>query len=303
MKALTKANYDKAANYLTHSARPLEGALYTYHFEGAPATRVLDELVHFQNRDGGFGHGLEPDIRLGDSSVIATTIAFQRFRELKTPADHPMTVKACRYLLDSYDAQHLNWPIIPPNIDDAPHAPWWVHGGDLEKSMSNPRAEIAGYLHDYAKHFPKDIRQAVTQSVIDYLLSQPDRMEMHDMLCYIRLWETPTLPEDIKGTLLKKLRRIVDNTVERNPEAWKGYGLLPLAIISSPESPFADAFEDAVQHNLDFIIESQREDGTWGPNWSWGDQWPDAWEQARRDWAGQLTLDNLRKLRAFGHIE
>jgi hypothetical protein len=234
--------------------------------------------------------------------VIATTIAFQRFRELDTPADHPMVVKACRYLLDTYDAQRVNWPIIPPNIDNAPHAPWWVYNGDLEKRMINPRAEIAGYVNDYAQHFPDDMRQGVTESVIAYLHRQPDRMEMHDLLCYIRLWESPGLRSDTKAVMLSKLKQIVAHTVERDPAQWRNYGLPPLAVIDSPQSPFANAFADAIPLNLNFLIESQGEDGGWRPGWSWGDQWPDAWMQAEREWAGVLTLDNLRKLRAFGRI-
>jgi hypothetical protein len=300
MKRLTKSNYDKAVSYLKHQARPLERALYEHHFAGAAADNALKELERFQNRDGGFGHGLEPDIRLGDSSVIATTIAIQRFRELHAPADHPMIAKACRYLLETYDAERMNWPIIPPHIDDAPHAPWWVHSGDLEKSMINPRAEIAGYVNDYAQLFPDDMRRSVTESVVAYLNSQPDKMEMHDLLCYTRLWESPRLPADTKTAVLDKLRRIVEQTVERDPAQWRNYGLPPLAVITSPESPFADIFAEAIPHNLDFIVESQREDGAWRPNWSWGDQWPDAWAQAEREWAGVLTLDHLRKLRAFG---
>jgi hypothetical protein len=301
MKTLSKSMYQKAVNYLTQDARTLDQALYAYHFEGAPASNVLDELAKYQNSDGGFGHGLEPDVRLKESSVIATTIAFQRFRELS--ADHPMVVKACRYLLDTYDAQRVNWPIIPPNIDDAPHAPWWTPGGDLERSMSNPRAEIAGYVNEYAEHFPETLRETVTPSVVTHLLDQPDEMEMHDLLCYIRLSETPNLPDDLKAKVLDKLTRIVNNTVERSPEAWSNYGLQPLAVISSPESPFADAFKDEIQHNLDFMIENQGDDGTWQPNWSWGGQWPDEWEQAKRDWTGVITLDNLRKLQAFRGIE
>lgn len=294
--------YDGAVNYLQTKARSLEKALYAYHFTGGAAADVLAALAAFQNEDGGFGHGLEPDIRLADSSVIATTIAFQRFRELNTPSDDPLVTKACRYLLDTYDAQRLNWPIIPPNIDDAPHAPWWVHKGDLENSLSNPRAEIAGYLNQYPEHFPQEMSQQVTQSVVDYLLSQPDKLEMHDLLCYLRLWETPQLPDDTKTVLLEKLRRVVNNTVERNPEGWRQYGLPPLAVISTPDSPFAESFKDVIPQNLDFLLESQNEDGTWGPNWSWGDQWPEAWEQAKRDWTGVITLDNLRKLRIFGRL-
>jgi hypothetical protein len=300
---LTRERFKQAVDFLKSGARPLEKALYAYHFEGAQTANALDELSKFQNANGGFGRGLEPDIRLDDSSVIAASIGFQRFRELNAPADHPSVAAACRYLVSMYDVQRLNWNIIPSNIDDAPHAPWWVHDGDLEKSMSNPRAEIAGYLHDYPQHFPADMRETVTQSVVDYLLSQPDQMEMHDLLCYIRLWETQNLPQNTKAALLEKLKRIVNSTVARDPIKWQAYGLPPLAVIASLESPFAGAFEKEIPQNLDFLIESQGEDGTWTPNWSWGDQWQDAWEQAKREWSGVLTLENLRKLRAFGRIE
>jgi len=302
MKTVSKTLYDKAVLFLKNEARPLERMLYAVHFTGGTAAPVLDELAKFQNDDGGFGHGLEPDIRLASSSVIATSVAFQVLRELHVPADHPMIAAGSRYLLNTYDSQALNWPIIPPNVDDAPHAPWWTYGGDLQKSKSNPRAEIAGYVNDYAQHFPDTMRISLTQSVIDHLLQQPDEMEMHDLLCYIRFYETQALPDNTKATLLEKLKRIVNKTAERDPAQWANYGLPPLAVIDSPESPFAAMFRDAIPPNLDFIIDSQSQDGTWGPNWSWGDQWPEAWERARRDWTGFITLHNLRKLHTFGRI-
>jgi hypothetical protein len=302
MKRLTKAAYDKAVAYIQQEGRPLERARFAYHFGGGSTADVLAAVRAFQNADGGFGHGLEPDIRLADSSVISTTIAFQRFRELGVPADDAVVAKACRYLVETYYAGRVNWPIIPPNIDDAPHAPWWTVGSDLEKSMANPRAEIAGYLNQYPEHFPAAMREQVTESVTGYLLDQPDTLEMHDLLCYIRLWETENLPPDARSKLLDKLKRVVENTVERSPDGWKSYGLQPLAVASSPESPFAASFRDAIEQNLDFIIDAQGEQGAWMPNWSWS-QWLDVWAQAKRDWSGYMTLDNLRTLRAFGRID
>src|SRR5690606_33443528 len=167
---------------------------------------------------------------------------------------------------------------------------------------SNPRAEIAGYVNDYATYFPDTMRASLTQSVIDHLLQQPDQMEMHDLLCYIRLYETQSLPESTKATLLDKLRRVVDKTVERDPDQWKNYGLPPLAVVSSPESGFADLFKDEIALNLDAIIDSQNPDGAWGPSWPWGGQWPDAWARARHDWTSHITLNSLRSLRASGRI-
>jgi hypothetical protein len=147
------------------------------------------------------------------------------------------------------------------------------------------------------------MRQTVTQSVLDYLFKQPDVMEMHDLLCYIRLWQTQNLPAPTKAALFEKLKRIVNNTVERVPEQWRHYGMPPLAVIDSPTSPLKAGFEDLFPLNLDFIIASQDDAGMWLPNWSWGDQWHDAWEQAKRDWAGWITLENLRRLRAFDSLE
>jgi hypothetical protein len=278
------------------NARPLEKALYAYHFEDGTAKDVLAELTKFQNPDGGFGHGLEPDVRLPDSSVIATTIAFQRFREINAPASHPLVVSACRYLRQTYNQKHLNWSIIPPNVDDAPHAPWWQYDGELMNRVINPRAEILGYLYDYPDHFPAEMRDKLTCSVMDTLLTHADEMEMHDVLCAIRLSETVNLPEDLKTALIDKLSLILTQSVTRDREKWSDYGLPPLTVVDSPDSPFAALFIKEIPHNLDFLMQTRAEDGSWYPNWAWeGD--------ARQEWSGVLTLINIRVLRAFGRIE
>ncbi|MEZ4667931.1 MAG: hypothetical protein R3E39_08455 [Anaerolineae bacterium] len=303
MKRLTQSAYEKAVGYLKRVARPLELARYAYHFEDGSTAEVLAALEAFQNDDGGFGHGLEADVRLADSSVIATTLAFQIFRELGTPGDHALVSNACRYLLNTYDASHLNWPIIPQNVDDAPHAPWWTTSGDLYKSMVNPRVEIAGYLNSYPEHFPAAMREQMTESVIEYLFEQPVKMEMHDLLCYIRLWETKSLAQDIRSKMLDKLKAGVESLVQRDPASWHSYGLQPLWVASTPESPFADDMREAIEQNLDFVIDSQDENGGWMPNWSWGEQWPEAWAQAEREWSGNMTLGKLQTLHAFGRID
>ncbi|MCD4685586.1 MAG: hypothetical protein K8S97_06590, partial [Anaerolineae bacterium] len=99
---LSQEHRNQAHSFLTTRARKLDRALYYFYFaDGSPDT-VLAELAKFQNPDGGFGHALEPDMRLADSSVIATTIAFQVFRELATSADHPLIERACAYLRATY---------------------------------------------------------------------------------------------------------------------------------------------------------------------------------------------------------
>ena len=48
-----------------------------YLFEGAPATGVVDAVRAFRNDDGGFGHGLEPDMRCPASLPVDVEVALQ----------------------------------------------------------------------------------------------------------------------------------------------------------------------------------------------------------------------------------
>ena len=302
MKKLSPAVQTKIKRFMQDEARPLEKYLYLYHFENGALSDVLAALARFQNADGGFGHALEPDLRLQESSVIATTIAFQHFRELGIHEDSTILRNACRYLVDNYNTDTVNWSVVPTTVDNAPHASWWTYGDDISRSQSNPRAEIVGYLYEYPDQVPAHIHQQVSDSVLAYLLSQPDSLEMHDLMCYLRLYETPSLPETLKQILFDKLKRVVENVVSRDPAQWREYGLPPLTLVNSPTSSFAFLFQNELAANLDFMIDRLDDAGYWNPNWSWGDIWPDAWAQAEKDWRGVLTLANLRILGAFDRL-
>ena len=74
MKMLTCRAADKARAFLAEGARPREQARLAFHLDGADADAVIHELAQFQNADGGFGHALEGDFRLPDSSPLATWV-------------------------------------------------------------------------------------------------------------------------------------------------------------------------------------------------------------------------------------
>ena len=61
--------------------------------------------------------------------------------------------------------------------------------------------------------------------------------------------------------------------------------------------------ESELEANLDYQVAAQADGGAWEPNWTWAGIYPDAWELARREWCGHLTLETLTTLRAFGRIE
>jgi hypothetical protein len=199
---LPRSSFSRAADWLHREARPLERALFAHRFDDAPREAVLAELTRFQNSDGGFGHALEPDLRLDDSSVYHTTIALQVVRDLGVSASHRLAAGALLYLAGTYRPEVQAWPIIPPAADRVPRAPWWNYDADLTKSLGNPRPEITGYLLEYGTP-PAGLLDAV----MAHFDAQPERMEMHDLQCYVRLAGCRALPDGVRATLQTRLPR------------------------------------------------------------------------------------------------
>ena len=306
MKRLTAAAFRRASAFVMEQGRDLDRALFEFHFGDGTTESVLVALAAYQNDDGGFGHGLEPDLRTTASSVIATTVAFQNFRSLGVPVDHPMVRRGLTYLLDTYDESRQVWPIVPPEVEDAPHAPWWDYSNSeagFGGFLVNPRVEIVGYLHDYSTEAPPHLLETLTTAVFKHLESLPDAIEMHDLICFASLAETESLSQELKDRIWRKLAKAAEHGVAREPEQLTGYVLKPLYLASSPHAPLAEQFAAELAMNLDFEIGQQGADGAWSPNFSWGDQHPEAWQVAKREWQSRMTLKNLRVLRDFDRIE
>ncbi|MDP6823465.1 MAG: hypothetical protein QF554_09260 [Dehalococcoidia bacterium] len=287
-------------------ARPLERALFAHEFENGSEQAVIDALAEFQNDDGGFGHGIEPDIWMPESSPLATTVALQHISALSLPAEHPLVSRAIAYLVAAYDAERFGWSKVSWEVEDAPHAPWWNYSPKLDgpfelADRGNPAAEIVGYLHEYRSLVPGDFLHETTDLGLENFAKLPIEIEMHVLLCYLRMFERMDgdRAEAAHDRLIAAARAVITN----DPSAWKSYHAPPTWLAPAPDSLLADDLRSSVEPYLDHLIESQAVDGSWGPFWAWGQQYAHAWEVAKRQWAGHLTLINLRALRAYGRLE
>jgi hypothetical protein len=297
----------RARSFVGESARPLERARAAFLFDGAPRSDVLAELAAFRNSDGGFGHALGPDLRMPGSSVIATTHGLQTLREVNADAGEPLARGAVAWLLASYDPDARTWPLIPPEANHHPRAPWWTYADEGQAEawghyLANPRAEIVGYLYDYAPLVRDDLRDTLTADVVRHAEEHADALAMFDLLCYKRLLETPDLPDGIAERLVRALLPAVRAHVQTEPGAWADYGLRPLDMAPAPDTAFAGELSGAVDANLDYLIRTQQADGSWAPTWSWDDDYPDVWAQAEVEWRGRLVVDNLCRLAAWGRL-
>ncbi len=307
MNKMQKVSITKARNFIYSFARPLERALYEYHFECGDANTVLGELTLFQNDDGGFGHALEPDFRLPASSVLATSIALQVLREINAPPENMLVRKAIMYLLRQYDPDRNAWHNVPTQVNDYPHAPWWhfkpEHGLTYsEKFQANAGAEIIGHFWHYHTLIDPILLATFTDMAMECLHMLSDEMEMHDILCYLWLVEARHFPEHLSKEVLEKLKKTVLLVVEIDTQKWSDYCAKPLWFAPFSHSPLAGVLHDEIQKQIDYELTQQQKDGAWLPFWSWNNSFTSEWEQAKQEWKGIITLKMFRSLRSYQKI-
>lgn len=311
MKRLTTEAFSRARHVLKTQARPLDRALFEHRFEDAPASLVTDPLIASQNPDGGFGHALEPDVRTPSSSALATGMALSILKEVRKPAQDPVVVNAIEYLRRTFDQERQVWRAVPEDVNDHPHAPWWHdEDGSLARTFDDflvmPRAQLVALLHHYGELVPADWLDSLTEATVADIEASEDQVfeGAGDALRYaLTLVDTDAVPQRYKDRILPRLRGLADHVVCRAPETWDTYCATPLKIVPSPESAVADLMWDDLQRNLDHIIAHQTEAGAWEPTWTWGDAYPQAWEKARQEWRGHVTLETLTSLEAFGRVD
>lgn len=296
---LSAAARQRAVDFIGTYGTNLIQQRYLFHFESGSSENVIAALGHYQNNDGGFGHGLEADLRTRHSSVIATTVALQVITEING-WQAPIARRAIGYLEQCYNQG--NWPLIGPECNDAPHAPWWQWTAppDPDRFHANPGAEVLSYLYS-ACAMGETTRAELMARALKHIASND--LEMHELLCYLRLMENPKLPARHRDELLPHLLTQAFALVKVNVHDWEEYGLSPMAVVSRPESPLRDFFGPALDECFDHYISRQNDDGSWSPAWSWGNSFPEAWRTAEREIRGTLTLQCLLQLKHFDLLD
>ena len=148
----TKLNYysfNNSRNYLFKYCRKLEQVRFCCLFENLNHDSVLEAISKYQNNDGGFGHGLEPDLRTKHSSTLCTSVALQILHETNTSKKHKIINTILGYLTKTFDQNTRSWRIIPEIAQSEPHAPWWSQTDNIEKYSVfnlNPTSEIVLYF-------------------------------------------------------------------------------------------------------------------------------------------------------------
>lgn len=298
---LSKARFGAAEAFVRESGRPLDAALLDLDLDRGSADAALAALVGFQNADGGFGHGLEPDLTSPASSAIATSIGLRILTRLETPARRPTVIAAIEWLSGALDREAGVWPIVGQAVEQGPHAPWWSWSDNLAANWNgfrfNPTAEVLAHLYRFGDLAPADML-ACAEAGLRYSLAETTLIEgAYDLKCAIRLAESDGLPPDLARTLDGLVRRSIAAQDPADEHA------SPFDAAPTPTSPFADLVDGRIEPALTALIAAQADDGGWTLFWDWSFVDAKAWAKARSDWRGQLTREALEVLLAYGRVE
>jgi hypothetical protein len=298
---LTKNNFEKAVDFIQTQARPLDIQLHNYHFNGGSVTAVLHELAAFQNEDGGFGHGIEPDFRSPVSSPMATSVALQYCLKVKAPSSHGMMQKALQYLQATFDAEHHYWPSTTLAVNDAPHAIWW-HVSDLtppdEAQWPNVSAELVGYVHHYQELVSPSFYEEVMARARQNLDNTETLSPLYNLLCWQRT--AVLMPPSIQTKINQKIQVTFSQMQPITPETLAEIRVFWCA--DNPTAVLAQQYPETVSQLLAQEIANQAADGGWWPTWHWG-QYEDVWPIAEKEWAGKITTEALYTFKNFGMLE
>jgi GNAT superfamily N-acetyltransferase len=187
-----KSVYDKARTFLYRHARPLDIARWQYHFEGGSKDDVLTALAAYQNRDGGFGHALEPDAWNPNSAPIQTWTATEILREIDfTDSTHPLIQGILRYLANGEYFNGNFWYNVINSNNDYPHAPWWhAELGSTYHDDYNPTACLAGFIIRFADKDSElyQLGCRIAKEACESYFAGDLLDNMHTVTCYVRLW-------------------------------------------------------------------------------------------------------------------
>lgn len=284
----TTIDLTKATTFLWKTARLLDRRRFAFLFLDADKGAVLEALRPYQNPDGGFGNGLEPDIRAPLSQPLPTWTALCILDELEA-FDDPMVARACDYLL-SITTEEGGVPFALPSVMAYPHAPWW-EVEDQPPASLNPTAAIAALLHKHGYAHPWLV------PATDYcwrqlaVMDQTSAYEMRAVLPFLDWAPDRKQAEQIFARVGPKIleQRLV--TLELT---WRDDTHTPLSFATHPRSLARRLFSDEViETHLEALASAQRADGGWMFNWL-------DWNPATTlEWRGIVTIEALLTLRAY----
>jgi len=288
---------EKASQFMRTHARLLDRRRLELLFGNGSADATLTALLAYRNPDGGFGYGLEPDLRSSTSQPGGALHAFEVLADV-APETTEMAVQLCQWAeAASFDDGSLPFAL---EMNDGPgSAPFWANADESESSLWMTSA-VCGPAHRVADHDPTVAEHPWLAEATEYCLTQTAALEEPPFAIAFRfILQFLDASHDRSPASAEELARLgamlPGSGTLPVPGGSEGEELSPLEISPIPDRPLRALFApEVIAADLDRLAGGQQEDGGWRVDFA------SYSPQATLEWRGYMTVWALTVLRANG---
>jgi hypothetical protein len=289
----------RAASFLAGHGRLLDRRRFELFAGETGPEAVLAAVEGYRNADGGYGWGLEPDLRAPESQPGGALHAFEVFEEI-APVTTPRALELCDWL-DSVTLPDGGIPFALPVADPSACAPFWAEA-DPTVSTLQSTAFVTGTALRVARHdaavaaHPWLARASrYCLDAINSLDAAPHAIALSFAVRFLDAAhdQSPEAPQ-----LLKRLARFIPENgrvpVEGGSE---GETMRALSFGAVPGSPASALFSaEVLDAELDELAAGQQDDGGWTVDFA---SYSPA---AAMEWRGYMTVGALQTLKLAGRL-
>lgn len=261
-------------------------------------TATLAALAGYRNRDGGFGWGLEPDLRSPESQPPAALHAFEVLAETG-PGDVGLAGPLCDWLA-SVTLPDGGVPFALPVTVPEGTSHWWI-GADPSQSSLQITSAVAGQAHRAARLDPVIAGHPWLARATEYCLrtiAATERPRAHELMFSLVFLDAVHDSRPEAAAELERLGRLVPSDggipVEGGIE---GEAMHLLDLSPEPGRPLRTLLDpDAVERDLDRLAALQQDDGGWVVDFD------SSSAAGALEWRGYQTVWAVRTLLAHGRM-
>jgi hypothetical protein len=289
-----------ARRFMAGNARLLDRRRFDLLFDGGGAEAVLEALSGYRNADGGYGHGLEPDLRAPESQPGPALHAFEVFAEV-APVIAPEAVELCDWL-DGVALPGGGLPFALPIGDVSTTAPFWANADPTAFSLQIT-AIVAAQANRVAVHDPAVAAHPWLARATSRCLEALDGLEQppsaYSLSFAIQLLDAVYERDSAAPELLARLaEHVPDDGRLPVTGGLPDEALRPLDLAPEPGRPARELLSDTVvAADLERLAGDQREDGGWTVDF---ESYSPA---AALEWRGYATVRALSLLRRNGLLD
>ena len=289
-----------ARDFMATHARVLDRRRFELLDGETDPSGALAALDGYRNRDGGYGWGLEGDLRSPESQPAAALHAFEVLEAI-APATVPQAAALCDWL-DSVTLPDGGLPMALPLGTAAGSGPWWA-SADPSVSSLQITTVVAARAHRVGAHDPAVAGHPWLARATRYCLdaiAALDRAPFAYVLEFsVQFLDAVHDDHGEAGELLRRLGRYIpaDGRVPVRGGA-ENEALHPLDFAPYPGRPARGLFAaDAVAADLDRLAALQQQDGGWIVDFH------SSSPAGSLDWRGYATVRAVDVLRRNGVID